>query len=70
MNRLHVELVPVIGARLVGLGMSALFSGTHGLRRLAEGIVWGEPPRPCGKTSGCMQVHHHYRYHCQPRCYR
>ena len=71
MNGLQVELIPQIGARLLGLGMSAVFKGSHGLRRMAEGFIWGEPHRGCGHSchGGCMDVHHHYRYHCQPRCY-
>lgn len=66
MHRVRVELVPQIGGRLLGLGLSAVFSGAHGLRRLAEGFIWGEPPQ---HGCGCTQVHHHYRYHCQPRCH-
>lgn len=71
MNRVRVELIPAIGAGLVGLGMSALLGGAHGLRRMAEGMIWGEPQsshRP-GCHCGSMQARHHYRYHCQPRCY-
>jgi hypothetical protein len=73
MNRVRVELVPAIGRSLVGIGVSALFGGAHGLRRLVEGFVWGDDrycrgnhSRYCG---GCPQVHHHYRHTCQPRCY-
>lgn len=73
MNRVRIELVPAIGRSLVGLGVSALFGGAHGLRRLAEGLVWGDSPcqgQHHGEHCGaCPQVHHHYRYHCQPRCY-
>jgi len=65
MNRIRIELVPAIGRGLLGLGFSALFGGAHGLRRLAEGFVWG------GQRAqhDCPPVKHHYRYHCQPRCY-
>lgn len=72
MNRVRIELVPTIGRGIVGLGVSALFGGAHGLRRLAEGFVWGD--RYCGgkqsgHCGGCPRVHHHYRHSCQPRCY-
>jgi hypothetical protein len=72
MNRVRIELVPAIGRSLVGLGVSAVFGGAHGLRRLVEGFVWGDPrSHGChGESCGaCPQVHHHYRYNCQPRCY-
>lgn len=71
MNRLQVELVPAIGGRLIELGLATVLGGAHGLRRMAEGFVWSEPPSRCHTHGhcGCAQVHHHYRHHCQPRCY-
>lgn len=70
MNRVRVELIPAIGASLVGLGVSTLLGSAHGLRRLAEGMIWNELPPSHGPGCHCgLDVHHHYRYHCQPRCY-
>jgi len=69
MKRVHIELVPAIARSLVGLGTTLAFGGAHGLRRLAEGLIWSEPPYPRRECGACPQVRHHYRYHCQPRCY-
>lgn len=72
MNRVHIELIPVIGRSLVGLGISALLGGTHGLRRMAEGFVWGDHDCHSNHSchcGACPQPHHHCRYNCQPRCY-
>lgn len=72
MNRVRIELVPAIGRSLVCLGVSTLFGGAHGLRRLAEGFVWGKHDRRgdhSGHCTSCPQVYHHYQRSCQPRCY-
>ena len=71
MNHLRVELIPALGFRIADLGVSALVGGAHGLKRLAEDLVWGRPqghPRQ-GAQGCCSRTHHHYRVECQPRCY-
>jgi hypothetical protein len=67
MNRVRVELVPAIAQGIVGLGVSLLMGGAHGVRRLAEGMIWAD--HRSGHCHACGEVHHHYRYHCTPRCY-
>jgi hypothetical protein len=71
MARIQVELVPAIGRAIIGLGVAALSGRAHGLRRLAEDIVWGEPRRsgPGARHCGCPPVQHHYHVSCEPRCY-
>ena len=70
MNRLRVELIPALGFRLAGLGVSTLVDSAYGLRRLAEGLIWGPHPGLHQDHHGCgCAIHHHYRVICQPRCY-
>ena len=70
MTRLRVELIPTIGFRLAGQGVSALVGSAYGLRRLTEDLIWGRYQGPHhGEPGCCCHTHHHYRVACQPRCY-